>query len=371
MAIIQSMAGAGLLASFVYAPILARDYLGTDEFFVTLMTGCYSTAAFISSYIFGRAGDIYGRRIILRLGLLLAIVSFGCLVLASSPEILFIIRITNGFCVGVYPGALAAYAYESKLEMGKFATFGALGWGIGTALAGFVGDFAIHNTFLLASVFYIIAFVSALTLPRIERARMEIPWFPIETFKRNKSVYVSFVIRHSSASAVWALWSLFIVDLGGDYWMIGLLQATNSIAQVIVMITLTDRIDCRKLISIGLFTSILAFVGFALVSNVWELLPTVVVQGLAWACLYVGSLKYVTENNEERSTASGLLTSVMTLSNMLGPFIAIILYIFWPTYLSLFLNAAFMSILAFVVFQYSSKEKTMEEMSYVKSDDKM
>ncbi|MHA2424275.1 MAG: MFS transporter, partial [Candidatus Thorarchaeota archaeon] len=60
--IIQTMAGAAILSAFTYIPILARDYLGADEFYITILVAAYATASFVSSYLFGRAGDIYGRR---------------------------------------------------------------------------------------------------------------------------------------------------------------------------------------------------------------------------------------------------------------------------------------------------------------------
>jgi MFS family permease len=363
MAIIQIMGGAAMFSSFTYAPILARDYLGADEFFVTLMVGFYAAAAFISSYIFGRAGDIYGRRTILRLGLFLSILSFGVLVFATSPEILFIVRIMNGFSSGIYPGALAAYAYETRLGMGKFASFGAIGWGIGTICAGYFAGLGIYLVFLLASIFFIIAFASALTLQPIKREQMEIPRFPIETLKRNKTVYISVLIRHSSTSAVWTLWSLYLVDIGGDYLMIGLIQATNSISQVIFMVLLTDRLNHKTLISIGLISTMMSFASLLVATNIWEVFPSQVIIGLAWACLYVGSLRFLTENNEDRSTASGLLTSIFSLSSILGPIIAAILYALWPDYLPLFLNAIFTSLLAFIFFRTTCKDPISCEMT--------
>ncbi|MFW9926122.1 MAG: MFS transporter, partial [Candidatus Thorarchaeota archaeon] len=127
---IQIMAGAATLSAFTYVPILARVNLGISEILVTVIVGGFATASFLSSYIFGRAGDVYGRRVIIRLGLLLATISFGLLLVSSDFVTLFIVRLMNGFCVGMYPGALAAYAFESKMKMGRFATWGAAGWGV-------------------------------------------------------------------------------------------------------------------------------------------------------------------------------------------------------------------------------------------------
>jgi len=344
------MAGAAMLSAFTYVPILARETFNVSEILITIIVSVYATASFISSYIFGRAGDVYGRRIVIRLGLLLATVSFGLLLLSSSFESLLLVRLANGFSVGMYPGALAAYAYESKIKMGRYATWGAAGWGVGTLFAGYAAGFNIYYAFLMSTIFLIIAFGSALTLPPIQRTSVKVPWFPVETFKRNASIYLAVFIRHSSAFAIWTLWPLFLYDLGGDPFMIAVVQATNAIAQVLFMMTVTDRIESKRLVMIGLVMSAAAFALFPFATNIFEILPSQVLLGFAWATLYVGALKYVTENNKERSTASGLLVSMLSLSGVVGPIIAAIIYSIWPGYAPIMFFAMAMSLLASVLF---------------------
>jgi MFS family permease len=343
-------AGAAVLSSFTYVPILAREVLGADEFYVTILVASYATASFLSSYLFGRAGDIYGRRIVLRVGILLATLSFGLLAFADNLEMLYIVRILNGFSVGIYPGALAAYAYESKMKMGRFASFGALGWGLGTIFAGYAAGFNVSYAFMAASVFFIIAFLSALSLPPITRIPLRVPLFPVETLKRNFSIYAAVLIRHSSASAVWTLWPLFLYDLGGDYFTIGIIQAANSLSQVIFMVGLTDRYDYSRLVPVGLIASLVTFAWIATAQSIIDIIPSQIILGFAWACLYVGALKYVTEKNEERSTASGLLQSILAVSGVLGPIYASILWLLWGAYLPIILFAAIMSGVAYFVF---------------------
>jgi MFS family permease len=344
------MAGAAMFSAFIYVPILAREQLGVSEILVTIIVGGYAAASFIASYIFGRAGDVYGRRIVIRLGLLLSIVTFGLLLFASSFESLFFIRIMNGFCMGMYPGALTAYAYESKMKMGRFATWGAAGWGIGTVFAGYAAGFNLYYAFLISTIFLIIAFSTALTLSEVPRERIKVPWFPVETFRRNASVYLAVLLRHSSANAIWTLWPLFLLDLGGTPFSIGLVQAINAIAQVLFMATITDRIDSKRLVAIGLISSTITFLWFPFARNIIEIIPSQILLGFAWATLYVGALKYITENNKERSTASGLLTSVMSLSGVLGPIIAATIYTLWPGYTPIMVSAAIMSLIAYGLF---------------------
>jgi MFS family permease len=235
------MAGAAMLSAGTYVPILARDHLGISELFVTFIVGAYAAASFIASYIFGRAGDIYGRRIVIRLGIFLSLISFSLLLVSSTFEILLVVRIVNGFCIGMYPGALAAYAYESKMKMGRYATWGSAGWGVGTLFAGYAALFNIYYAFVMSTIFLAIAFGSALTLPKAPKITVKVPLFPVETFKKNAHIYLAMLLRHSSASGIWTLWALFLTDLGGTSFTIAIIQATNALSQVLFMVTLTDR----------------------------------------------------------------------------------------------------------------------------------
>jgi MFS family permease len=361
------MAGAAMLSAITYIPILARDHLTADELFVAFLVGAYAAAAFISSYIFGRAGDIYGRRIVIRAGLLAATLSFALLMFVQSLEVLLVARILGGFSMGAYPGALAAYAYESDMKMGRFASFGAAGWGIGTLTAGFAAGFNIYFAFLISSLFLVIAFATAMTLPLIEREKIDVPLFPIETIKRNWSVYTAVLIRHSSASAIWTLWPLILTDLGGDPFAVGIVQTTNAIAQTVVMIAITDRFDCRRLLSVGLIASAVTFFWFSLATNILEIIPSQFLLGFSWACLYVGALKYVTERNEDRSTASGLLASAISLSMVIGPIIAGTLYSIWPAYTPIMIYASIMSLFGYVIFWAASRREVANELDALNS----
>lgn len=354
-----------MLSAVTYVPILAREGLGISELYITFIVGAYAAASFIASYIFGRAGDVYGRRIVIRLGIMLATFSFSLLLISSSLEILFIVRIANGFCVGMYPGALAAYAYESKMKMGRFATWGAAGWGVGTLFAGYAAGFNIYYAFVMSTIFLIIAFASALTLPKVPRIVINVPLFPVKTFKKNMHVYLAVLLRHGSACAIWTLWSLFLYDLGGTTFTIAIVQATNAISQVVFMVKLTDRIESKKLVAIGLVASAITFASFPFAQNIFEILPSQVLLGFSWACLYVGALKFVTENNEDRSTASGLLTSMLALSGVIGPIIAAGIYSIWPGYAPIMFFAVLMTLLSFGIFWYNTHKQSYIEGSEI------
>jgi MFS family permease len=244
--------------------------------------------------------------------------------------------------------------------MGRFATWGAAGWGVGTLLAGYAAGFNLYYAFLMSTIFLAIAFASALTLPKVQQVPMKVPWFPVETFKRNISIYMAVLIRHSSAFAIWTLWPLFLYDIGGDPFMISVVQATNAISQVIFMVTITDRFESKRLVAIGLIASAVSFAWFPFATNIIEILPSQVLLGFAWAMLYVGALKYVTENNAERSTASGLLQSMLSLSGIIGPVLAAVLYTIWPGYAPIMFFAVGMSLVAYGLFWLYNRNHRIE-----------
>lgn len=366
------MAGAAILSAFTFVPILAQQILGDPiganldtQLYISSLVVVYGAASFIASYIFGRAGDIFGRRIVLHVGLLLSTISFVFLLFSESTEVLFFVRMFNGFSIGMYPGALAAYAYETELKMGRFASAGALGWGVGNLVTGYAALFSLDYAFAVSSLFFVFAFLTALTLPKIQREKVDVPFFPIDTLRRNFPVYSAVLIRHSSAFALWTLWPIFLTSLGADLFQIGIIQALNSIAQVIFMVGITDRFDCEKLIIIGLITTAITFGWFFMVTDFIQIMPAQILLGLSWACLYVGALKYVTERNVERSTASGLLISMMAISGVIGPIMAAFFSTLWASnpiiaglfsvYQLIILNVIVMSLVGLIVFIYSSK----------------
>lgn len=59
---------------------------------------------------------------------------------AVDPWTLLVSRSLLGFCVGMYPAALLAYAKTADSLMGKFSSWGSLGWALGNGLAGVVAQ---------------------------------------------------------------------------------------------------------------------------------------------------------------------------------------------------------------------------------------
>ncbi len=349
-AAIQFLANASILSTFTYIPIFAGN-IGITDIGVTYLVAGYAFAAFITNFVVGRLADVRGRRLFMKIGLILSAISFALIPFASNFYLLFAIRVFNGFAIGIYPAALTAYVYEQKMTMGRFAGLGSLGWGVGTFIAGLIAKICLNEVFGLASLFFILAFLISLKLEPIDSVRIKVPLFPKEVIKRNWHVYAALFARHSTAFAIWTLWPLFLYNyIHADLFWVGIIQTTNMITQAVFMFIVTDHFRPRPLIYAGLFLSAVSFYSFTLAWDVITILPTQIVLGASWAFLYVGVLKYLTDYNKERATATGILGSILSLSNLLGPFIASILYATYNSYLPSMYLASIVSLIALFIF---------------------
>ena len=324
--VIQFLSSIALSASLLFIPNLAQD-LGSTDSQVGIIVAFYALAMFISSYLFGRLSDIHSRKLFIVLGLAVSAVTFLLQTLTdprfafpvfASPLLLALIRAVAGFSLGVFPAALMVYVYDSAGPLGKFASVGALGWAVGTFTAGVIGEVASYYAiFIMASICFWVAFFLALTLKQVDGPRLSVPLFPKDLLKRNWRVYVPFLLRHSGANVIWVIYPLYIASLGGDKFWIGVIYTVNMATQFIVMLFL-DRFEDEKLIGVGLLFAVATFFSFSLAQGFPHLLPMQVLLAVSWASMYVGSLHYLMKNNVEKATSSGILNSVISISQVFG-----------------------------------------------------
>ncbi|HKZ48112.1 MAG TPA: MFS transporter [Thermoplasmata archaeon] len=318
---ITLFANVGVAASLVFIPNFARSVGATPDQ-IGVIFAAHSFMALLSSFAFGRYADVRGRKRVLQLGLSVSTVAALLQVFAFDPVSIGLSRAFLGFALGMYPGALVAYAYEANHLMGKFASYGSIGWAAGNFAAGVLGyayptQFAL--VFAASSAAFFLAWLYALGLTAKEERSVAVPLFPKAVIRRNLSIYLTMLIRHTGANMVWVIFPLFLqVDRGFTYLEIGIVLAFNPLVQAAVMPQL-DRYRATPLVAVGIILSGLTFFLFTVAADFLQMMLVQIVLGTAWATIYVGSLKFVTERNVERATAAGLLSSVMTLSSILGP----------------------------------------------------
>lgn len=342
--------------SFIYMPVFAKD-LGVPDIGIGLIVALYSSALFFSSYIFGRASDRYGRKIFIIIGLVVATITFLLQILAHDYTSLLLIRILIGFCIGIYPSAIVAYVYEMKNNMGKFASFGSLGWAVGLAAAGIVVTyFTVKGVFILSSLFSLLAFLVALTLEPKKHRAINVPLSPIKILKKNKSVYLSVLIRHTGAYVIWTFWPLFLMSLGASLFWVAMIEVVNCFTQFLVMYAVTDRFKSIFLLRAGFLFSAITFFSYTLASKFWQILPFQILLGTSWGLMYVGALRYVCERNDEKATVSGMLDSTLNLSSVIGPILATII-LSLGNYTTIMYFASFLALISFFVFNIFESKK--------------
>jgi MFS family permease len=320
---IQLLSQLSMGASILFIPNLAED-LGADDAMVGIIGAVYALALFISSYIFGRESDVHDRRVFIRVGLGLSIVTFLLQVFSdplfsfpvlNHPWLLALVRFLVGFTAGIGPAALTAYVYDTREQMGRFSAYGSLGTGLGTLLAGFIA--AYWGIFILSSLCFMLAFFISLSLPRSNNVCLKVSFFPTALVKKNWYIYVSFFLRNFGANAIWAIYPLFIASIGGDKFWTGIIYTTNQLTQFAIM-SILDRFSSRKLLGAGLLLSATSFMTFTFAQNFYQLIPMQILLASAWSTLYVGALVFLIENNAEKATCTGVLNSASNLSVVFG-----------------------------------------------------
>lgn len=312
--LIQFLANSSLMMSGVFMPVFAKS-LGASYFEVGLISAFFAAASFFSSFIFGKAADINSLRPIIQAGLAVSAVSFFMQIFAYDAASLAVIRAMVGFSVGVYPAALIVSVYYEKESIGKFSSFGSLGWMVGYLVAGFIGN--IEHLFTLSSLFFTIAFLAAFGLTDVQKPSISVSYFSLAVFRKNLDVYISMFLRHMGAIAVWVILPLYMSFLGASNFWIGVIYAINPAIQFFIMRRL-DHFKNEWLIKWGIITSGLAFISYYLAQNFYSIIPGMVLIAFGWALLYVGANQLVVERSIEKASSAGLLNAATSAADIAG-----------------------------------------------------
>jgi DHA1 family quinolone resistance protein-like MFS transporter len=348
---IQLLTQGAIFSTWMYIVVVAKNELGLDDTSIAYVAAMFAATTFFSNYLFGRASDYYGRRIFLFIGLSASAVAFLLQIFIFDFWSYLGFRVLTGVCIGIFPAALIAYVHESKRKLGSFSSFGAMGWLVGMIISGVIAQYLfLRSVFLLSSIMFFMAFLISFKLPPIKHKPIRVPLFPKKILKKNLAIYLGVLIRHSGANLMWVFWPLYLQTLGANLLWIGLITAINAISQTVMMYFIIDRIDCKKSIYLGLFLSGATFLSFAFAQNYIQLLPSQIFLGMSWSFMYVGAIIYLNKYNEERGTATGILTSILNLSSLIGSIFAVFLIALFGDYRWIIVCASIMAFTGLVVF---------------------
>jgi MFS family permease len=336
---IYFLSNSGVVVVFSYLILLLKEK-GIDETEIGLLAIPFSISLIISNTFFGRMSDAKGRRPFLLVGLFTSSFTTVLYIFPDTFWMFALARILNGITLGMFPSSIIGTASDRNIKIGKLSSFGSFGWAAGGLLGGFIADYYdLEVAFVIAGFLYFLAFLTTYimhtgrkteAINEREGPTNQLNPNYMQVLKQNWLVYMTVILRHGSANAIWIFWALFLTeDLGLSTTQIGVVQATNMMTQFVFMRTTGDRFDPSTMFVFGGFTSALAFYTFTISENFVHIVLTQVILGTSWAFFYVGGLRNVERkaySDNTVATATGLFNASTSIPQLIGPPLAIYLY---------------------------------------------
>jgi len=327
-------------------PKLLMTMTGQTAAQVTLTAGfllsTYAGLQFVCGPVMGNLGDRFGRRPVL-LGSLAAF-SLDYLLMGFAPTVawLFLGRAIAGIAGAVYSPAMAYVADVSPPEKRaqSFGLVGAafgLGFILGPALGGLIGELGPRAPFFLAAGLALLNFAYGLfvlpeSLPAERRRRFEWkranPFGTLMALRRYPAV-----VSIAGAVFLWQLghqvypstWSFFAkirfnwseAEIGASLAFVGVLMAFT---QGFLTGKIVKRVGEYRAVMLGVGSGVVSMLLLAFATQTWfayVAMGSGILQGLAYPSMNAIMSKRVPAN--EQGELSGGVASMMSLTTILGP----------------------------------------------------
>ena len=308
------------------------------------LTVAYAIVQFFFAPIMGNLSDRYGRRPVL----LLSLLGFGIdyLFLSFAPTLawLFVGRIIAG-ATGASITTATAYIADISTPEDRAKNFGligaafGLGFIIGPAIGGLLGEFGARVPFLVAAGLTLLNtlygyFVLPESLPKENRRKFEWsranPFGSLQHLRRFPGIWglmISLVLVYIAAHSVQSTWSFFTIER--FQWSEGMIGISLAVVGVLVaavqggLIRVVNPIlGNERSIYIGLALNTLGLFLFAFASETWMMFAFLVpycLGGIAGPALQAIISNHVPAN--EQGELQGALTSLISLTTIIGPLV--------------------------------------------------
>jgi DHA1 family tetracycline resistance protein-like MFS transporter len=355
-----------------------------------LLLSAYAVTQFIFAPLVGNLSDKYGRRPILLISLLGFGIDYIFLALAPSFGWLFVGRVIAGLTGASFTTAAAYIADVSTAETRtkNFGLIGAafgLGFVIGPALGGLLAGFGVRAPFYAAAGLCLLNalygyFVLPESLSKEHRRKFEWkranPFGSLQFLRKTKgigSLALCYFLIYMAAQSVQGNWNFFTIHRFG--WTEGLVGISLAVVGVLVgavqagLVRITQpKLGDEKSIYLGLLFYTLGLVLFAFATEGWMMFAFLVpycLGGIAGPSLQATLAQHVPPN--EQGELQGALTSLMSLTTIIGPLIMNNLFTYFttdkaPRYfpgVSFLLGALFMLMSVFIAWKTLSRERKL------------
>lgn len=355
-----------------------------------LLLFAYAVTQFICSPIIGNLSDRFGRRPVLLSSLAGFAIDYIFMALAPTYGWLFVGRIIAGI-TGASITTGAAYIADVSTPETRAKNFGmigaafGLGFIIGPALGGLLAGWGVRAPFYAAAVLCFLNwlygyFILPESLDKEHRRPFEWkkanPFGSLKFIRKAKSIAglaLCYFLIYLAAMAVQGNWNYFTMyRFNWSEKLVGYSLAVIGALVVIVQTVVTRKINPilgnEKSIYIGLFFYSLGLTLFAFATQSWMMFAFLIpycLGGIAGPALQATMASHVARN--EQGALQGALTSLMSLTTIIGPLIMNNLFKYFTTDKAPFyfpgipflLGAVFMLLSLFVVVSVFQKERKM------------
>jgi DHA1 family tetracycline resistance protein-like MFS transporter len=297
---------------------------------------------FLFGPLMGNLSDRFGRRPVLLFSLLAFGLNYALMGLAPNLLWLFVGRAMTGISGAVYAPANAYVADVSAPEKRaqSFGMVGAafgLGFILGPAIGGLLGEFGPRAPFFAAAVLAVVNFIYGFfvlpeSLPPERRRPFSLARAnPLGTFQafRDQPNVLPLVLAvffwqlgFHVYPATWAYYAIAKFNLSSG--MIGATLALSGLSMTIVQGGLTGRFVRRfgeaRTAPLGMIVGVLVFTAYAFITEAWMLLPILAVGGLQGLAMpSINALLSKELAAERQGELQGGMASVLGLSSIIGP----------------------------------------------------
>ncbi len=363
--VILDAMGIGIV--FPILPALLKDITHADNaaLYLGIMTALYAAMQFVFAPVLGALSDRIGRRPVLLLSLGGAAVNYLFLSFSPTLSLLLLGRAFAGMTGASLSVAMAYLTDISPVEkrarrFGVFSAMFGIGFIVGPALGGVLGDYWVRLPFMAASVLNGCNFLLALfVLPETRTARREKinlsafnPLLPIRwlfTLKGVLPMVSTFFILSFGGEAYgvcWALWGQDAFQWSG--YQIGLSLATFGAFQTLVQIFLPGPavriLGERGAVLGGIACASTALCGMAFATEGWmvfAVMPVFALGSIGTPALQSMATRQVSD--ERQGQFQGVLSSAVSLASVIAP---LFFSLFYFTVRSSWPGAIWLSVIA-------------------------
>ncbi len=374
----------GLIEQLIHGSISdASRYSGWLAF-------AYAIMQFLFAPLLGNLSDKYGRRPVLLLSLLGLGIDYIFLAMAPSIGWLFVGRIIAGFAGASFTTA-TAYIADISTPQNRAQNFGmvgaafGLGFILGPVIGGLLGEYGVRVPFIVAACLSLVnCLYGYFVLPEslaIENRR-EFQWKranPIGSLKQLQKypavggLILSFFLIYLAANAVQSTWSFFGIKqfnwtpkiIGLSLGLVGLL--VGAVQGGLIRIV-NPWLGNKKSVYAGLALYATGLFLFSIATQSWMMFVFLVPYCLGGIC--GPALQSIISGQvpaNEQGELQGGLTSVMSLTNIIGPILMTSLFSYFtkpaaPFHFAgaaFFLGGIFMTISLWLAYRTLRHNKTI------------